>query len=67
MQGFTPRPANQKAAQGEESSRGITNNSARQRRSRGEMCRDSALRVAEDYDDEDEDMMRMMWISVLRK
>ena len=25
------------------------------------MCRDSAQRVAEDYDDEDDDMMRMMW------
>jgi len=23
--------------------------------------------VPEDYDDEDDDMMRMMWISVLRK
>jgi len=67
MQGFTPRPVSQKAAQGEEASRGITNNSARQRRRRGEMSRDSALRVAEDYDDEDDDMMRMMWISVLRK
>ena len=67
MPGFTPRPANQKAAQGEEASREITNNSARQRRRRGEMCRDSAERVAEDYDDADDDMIRMMWISVLRK
>ena len=55
MQGFTPRPVNQKAAQGEEFSRGITNGSARQRRRRGEMYSDSALRVAEDYDDEDND------------
>jgi len=55
MQGFTPRPVNQKAAQGEEPSRGITNGSARQRRRRGEMYSDSALRVAEDYDDEDND------------
>ena len=64
MHGFTPRPVNQNAVQGEEASRGITNNSARQRRRRGEMCRDSAQRVAEDYDDEDDDMMKMMWISV---
>jgi len=67
MQGFTPRPVNQKVVQGEEPSRGITNGSARQRRRRDEMCRDSAQSVAEDYDDEDNDMMRMMWISVLRK
>jgi len=67
MQGFTPRPVSQKAVQGEDPIRGITNGSARQQRRRGEMCRDSAERVAEDYDDEDDDMMRMMWISVLRK
>jgi len=67
MQGFTPRPVNQKAVQGEELSMGITIGSARQRRRRGEMCRYNAYRVAEDYVDEDDDMMRMMWFSVLRK
>jgi len=35
--GFTPRPVNQKAVQGEEPSRGIINGSAQQRRRRGEM------------------------------
>ena len=46
MQGFTPRPVNQKGAEGEEASRGITNGSTRQRRRRGEMYSDSAYRVA---------------------
>ena len=32
MQGFTPRPVNQKAVQDEEPSRGITNGSARKQR-----------------------------------
>jgi len=45
MQGFTPRPVNQKGAQGEEAGRGITNDSARQRRRRGEMYSDCANRV----------------------
>jgi len=31
------------------------------------MYSDSEYRVAEDYDDENDDMMTMMWISVLRK
>jgi len=69
-QGFTPRPVNQKGAQGEEAGRGIANGGARQRRRRGEMYSDSAYRVAEDIMRDDEgwwDMMRMMWISVLRK
>jgi len=52
MQGFTPRPVNQKGVQGEEASRGIFKGSARQRRRRGEMYSDSAYRVAgDDYDD----------------
>ena len=42
MQGFTPRPVNQKGAQGKEASMGITNGSARQRRRQGEMYSDSA-------------------------
>ena len=37
MQGFTPKPVNQKAVQDEEPSRGITNGSARQQRRQGEM------------------------------
>ena len=46
--GFTPKPVNQKEAQGEEAGRGIANGSARQRRRRGEMYSDSAYRVAEE-------------------
>jgi len=37
MQGFTPRPVNQKEAQGEEAGRGIASGGAPQRRRRGEM------------------------------
>jgi len=44
----TPRPVNQKAVQGDEAGRRITNGSARQRRRRGEMYSDSARRVAEE-------------------
>jgi len=65
--GFYAETCQSKGGSGRRSWQGITNNSARQRRRRGEMSRDSALRVAEDYGDEDDDMMRMMWISVLRK
>jgi len=50
MQGFTPRPVNQKEAQGEEAGRGITNDSAWQRKRRGEMYSDSANRVDGYYD-----------------
>jgi len=57
MQVFTPRPVNQKGAQGEEASRGMTNGSARQRRRRGEMYSDSAYRVAEGIMRYDEDEM----------
>ena len=53
--GFYAETCQSKGGSGEEASRGITNNSARQRRRRGEMYSDSALRVAEDYDDEDND------------
>jgi len=74
MQGFTPRHVNQKGAQGEEAGKGMANGSARQRRRRGEMYADSACRVAEHimrYYEEDMalrwDMLRMMWIRVLKK
>ena len=46
MQVFTPRPVNQKEAQGEKASRGIANGSERPRRRRGDMYSDSAYRVA---------------------
>ena len=51
MQGFTPRPVNQKGAQGKDASRGITNGSARQRRRRGEMYRASAELLDIYYED----------------
>ena len=51
MQGFTPRPVNQKAAQSKEASRGITNGSARQRRRLSEMYSDSAELLDIYYED----------------
>jgi len=61
MPGFTPRPANQKAAQGEEASRGITNGSEEGGAKCVATVHRELLRI------NDDDMIRIMWISVLRK
>jgi len=57
MHGFTPIPVNQKGAQGEEASRGITNSSVWQRRRRAKCIAIVHTELLRIYDEED-----TMWI-----